>query len=579
MNPKNKEDMVRHIIYSGFVACMVLLLPFHTRGQEPFDLEEIRVVAPYQPTISDAFKIALNPRIDDTTQVRLVFNYDIQSEKMITPFTLEPIAPARMRGEPLDKLYRGLVKGGYGTYSTPYFEGFFNSLRSNQHALGVHLKHMSSGGGIEDRGFSGYSNNLAHVHGKKFLRNHTLDGNLMYERNGLHYYGYRLSDYPEGDHPLHDYVDGLDKAEIAQVFNRFSGRMGFGTHHADSTRLRQQYTIGYHWLFDQYDAGEHHANFSSHLGSSISQDPFGLADKQYFSLDAGVDFYNNTTTADTINTFLVQLKPRIWSKYGLLSFSLGVNTSFELDSVSFFRAYPLFEAEANLIENVLVAHASFSGGLEKHSLYSVTTMNPFVNTMVPLRFMNVKSEIGGGIRGSLSDFLSYNLSVNNATIENHPFFVTDTTQVLHNQFTVVYDDIKRFNARGELFARFHERFSTRFAVNYFQYMLTDQIEAWHTPTLLFSVNLRYNIQDKIILTADGYTRNQTYGRVFDESGNPAAAEIQGFHLDASLGIEYRYSKLLSIFLNFNNVSNEPLQRWMNYPSQQFNFLGGVTYAF
>jgi hypothetical protein len=337
--------------------------------------------------------------------------------------------------------------------------------------------------------------------------------------------------------------------------------------------------LGYHWLFDQYDAGEHHANFSSHLGSAIKQDPFGLADKQYFSLDAGVDFYNNTTTADTINTFLVQLKPRIWSKYGLLSFSLGVNTSFELDSVSFFRAYPLFEAEASLVENVLVAHVSFSGGLEKHSLHSVTTMNPFVNTMVPLRFMNVKSEIGGGIRGSLSDFLSYNFSVNNAVIENHPFFVTDTAQVLGNQFTVVYDDIKRFNARGELFARFHERFSTRFAVNYFQYMLTEQIEAWHTPTLLFSVNLRYNIQDKIILTADGYTRNQSFGRVFDESGNPAVAEIHGFHLDASLGIEYRYSKLLSIFLNFNNVSNEPLQRWMNYPTQQFNFLGGVTYAF
>jgi hypothetical protein len=578
MNTKSMTYMTRFILFFGLLGSLTMLLPGQTRGQEPFDLDEIKVIAPYEPTISDAFKIALNPRIDDTTQVRLAFDYEIRSQKLITPFTLEPIAPARMRGEPLDKLYRGLVKGGYGTYSTPYFEGFFNSLRSNNHSLGIHLRHMSSGGGIEDRGFSGYSDNLAHVYGKRFFRNHSLDGNLKYERNGIHYYGYDPQGYPE-DHPLFAYVDTLGKGDISQVFNRFSGQLGFGTHHADSTRLRQHYSLGYHWLFDSYDAGEHHASFRGQLGSAIKQDPFGMADKQYFSLGAQVDYYNNTTALDTLNTFLISLEPKIWSKYGIFSFQLGVNTSFELDSVSFFRAYPVLGAEVKLAGDVLVAHAGFSGGLKKHSMYSMTTMNPFVNTMVPLKFMNVKSDIGGGIRGSVSDFLSYNLSVNNAVIDNHPFFVTDTTQMLNNQFTVVYDNIKRFNARGELLARFHERFSTRFSVNYFQYMLTDQIEAWHTPTLMFSMNIKYNIQEKIILTADGYTRNQTFARMFDDQGSIIAREVHGFHLDASLGIEYRYSRLLSIFLNFNNISNDPLERWLNYPSQKFNFLGGVTYSF
>lgn len=578
MNVNSFTYMTRFIIILSILGGLAAAMPDHAMGQDPFDLDEIKVIAPYEPTISDAFKITLNPRIDDTTQVRLAFDYDIRPEKIIIPFSLEPISPARMRGEPLDKIYRGLVKGGYGTYSTPYFEGFFNSLRSNNHALGLHLRHMSSGGGIEDRGFSGYSDNLAHFHGKRFFRRHTLDGALKYERNGVHYYGYMPGDYPE-DHPLFAHVDTLDKKDIRQVFNRFSGQLGFGTHHADSARFRQQYNIGYHYLFDSYDAGEHHASFSGNLGSAISQDPFGMADKQYFSLDAGVDFYRNSTTADTLNTFLISLEPKIWSKYGIFSFHLGINTSFELDSVSFFRAYPVFRTEVNLIERILVAHAGISGGLQKHSLHSMTRMNPFVQTMLPLKFMNVKSEIDVGIRGSVSDFLSYNLGVQNAVIDNHPFFVTDTAQVLNNQFTVVYDDVKRFHARGELTAKFHERFSTRFSVNYYQYMLTDQLEAWHTPTLKFAVNLKYNIQEKIILTADGYTRNQSFARMFDEQGNAFAREVHGFHLDASLGIEYRYSRLLSIFLNFNNISNDPLERWLNYPTQKFNFLGGVTYAF
>ncbi len=578
MNTKRTKHMTRFILSTGILGSLFLLWAERAPGQETFDLDEIKVVAPYEPTISDAYKIDLNPRIEDTTAVRLSFDYAIQAEKVITPFALEPIAPARMRGEPLDKLYRGLVKGGYGSYSTPYFEGVFSSLRSNSHSLGLHLKHQSSKGGIENHGYSGYSDNLAHVHGKKFFRNHTLDGELKYERNGLHYYGFNTNDFPEG-HTLYDYVNELPRDEISQMFNRFSGGLGFGTLHADSTRLRQRYDIGYHWLFDNYEASEHHAHFSGTLGSSVTQDPFGMADKQYFSLDSRVDFYSNTSPRDTLNTFLISLRPKIWSRYGIFNFYLGADASFELDSVSYFRAYPLFGAEADLVENVLVAHVSLSGGLEKHSLHSMTTMNPFVNTMVPLRFMNIKSDIGGGIRGSLSDFLSYHFSVNNAVIENHPFFVTDTAQVLNNRFTVVYDDIKRFSARGAFFARFHERFSTRFSVDYHQYMLTNELEAWHTPTLMFSMNLKYNIQDKIILTADAYTRNQSYGRAFDAEGDPIPLKVHGFHLDANLGIEYRYTRLLSVFLNFNNIANDPLERWMNYPTQQFNFLGGITYSF
>jgi hypothetical protein len=548
------------------------------QGQDPLKLEEIRVVAPYEPTISDAFKINLNPRLEDPEEIRLNFDYRVEPVKLVIPFVLEPISPARMRGEPLTKLYRGIVKGGYGSYSTPFFEGHFNSLRSNRHALGVHLRHLSSGGGIEEVEESGYSDNLARLYGKKFLRSHTLEGDVRYERNMVHQYGIR----PD----LHELHPGLfpgntetEADDIRQVFNRFSSELGFGSHRADSTRLRQQYRAGYHWLFDRYDAGEHHAWFRGHLGSPIRQDPFGMADKQYFSLDARAEYFNNRHREDSLNTWLVSLQPRIWAQYGLFQFHLGVNTSFELDSVSYFRAYPLFGAEANLVPGILVAHLGLSGQLEKHSLHSLTTANPFLNTSLGMKFMNTRSEVSGGIRGSLADFLSYKLTVRHASIDNYAFFVTDTTGFLGNQFTVVYDDIRRFHASGEVFARFHERFSTRLGLDYFQYGLTNEIEAWHAPTVQFSVNMKYNIQDKIILTFDGFTRNEAFARMFDTEGNPTAVRLHGTHLDANLGIEYRYTRLLSVFLQFNNLSNKPLDRWMNYPSQGFNFLGGLSYSF
>lgn len=47
--------------------------------------------------------------------------------------------------------------------------------------------------------------------------------------------------------------------------------------------------------------------------------------------------------------------------------------------------------------------------------------------------------------------------------------------------------------------------------------------------------------------------------------------------DINIGAEYRYTKFLSVYANFNNVANFRYYRWDNYPSQRFNFMFGVTF--
>lgn len=562
----------------GIFILLALSPAAHVIAQATFDLDEIKVVAPYEPTISDAHKINLNPRLDAAPDIQMVFNYVIPPRRLNTSFVLDPISPARMRGEPLAKLYRGLVKGGYGNYSTPYFEGFYNTLRSNEHALGLHLRHMSSGGGISHAGHSAYSDNLVRLNGQKFFENNTLDADLKYERNVLHYYGFNREDYPEGS-PLLSHIDSLSNDDIRQGFNQLAANVGFGSHLADSSALRHHSGISYRYFADQYDASEHFASYAGQIGKNISADPFGMADKQYFQLNAIGDFYHSQNLVDTASTWLISLQPRLWSKYKAFEFYIGMNATVQVDTTSFFRAYPVLGAEFNIVENRFVAFISATGQTEKHTAYSLSRVNPFIFTSSPLAFMNVKSDIGGGVKGSLGGLLSFNFSINRAVIENHPFFVNDTTALLNNRFSVVYDNITRFHLRAELMSTFGERFSAKLTANYFQYGLNSEIEAWHTPTSLFTGHFKYNIQNKIILTANVYTRNETYGRLFDENKNPYAGIAHPFHADISAGIEYRYTKLLSVFLNFNNVNNKSVERWMNYPSQGFNFLGGLAISF
>ncbi|MFW5725822.1 MAG: hypothetical protein ACOCX0_05180 [Bacteroidota bacterium] len=551
----------------------MLLLAGNASAQQ-LDFDEVTVIAPYEPTISDAFKINFNPAIEDTMNVDIVFNYSINPVQIPVKFNMEPLSPARMRGEPLAKLYKGYVKAGMGNYATPYAEVFYNTLRSNEYHYGVHAKHISSGGGIDDYGYSGYSENSINLDGKRFLRNHTLDLGLGYERNVVHFYGFKPEDF-DGPDPVDE------KKDYRQRFSFISPSVAFTSNYLDSTKLQHNIKLDYYYLSDIYDAAEHRLGFETNLQKTLREDPMGFAEKQTFHLDLRADYFNSRTLADTAHTALVRIEPSLSATFKDFNFNVGINTTIQADTVSNIRFYPLAGAEVTLINNVLFAYATLSGELTKHNMRDLTLTNPFMQTSVPYAFMNRKSEIRGGFKGSISSFASYNVSISNSSIDNYPFFVTDFDTPLNNRFLLIYDDIRLFNFRTELFSNVGERLKVRFASDYYQYTLDNELQPWHEPTVKLSLNLSYNIQDKIILNADAFARNSIYAKTFDRF-QPEVVEpvkIHGFHVDVNLGVEYRYTKILSVFLNLNNLQNQPLERWYNYPSQRFNVLGGVTYAF
>jgi hypothetical protein len=567
---------VHSIIFAGVI--LFLALPASSLFAQQLDFDEIKVIAPYEPTISDAFKMNFNPRLDDTLQIDISFNYSINPVQIPTRFSLDPLSPARMRGEPLAKLYNGFVKAGLGNYATPYGEVFYNSLRSNEYAYGVHLKHISSGGGIDDYGHNGYSDNKVNLYGRRFLRNHTIEGDLNYERNMMHYYGFRRDDYDE-DLDMLQYIDELSNKDIRQVFHYISPAMGFRSNYLDHSRLQHDLNLKYHYLTDRYDATEHRLEFTTILEKAIMEDPLGFADNQSFQVDFSADYFHNKSAFDTLNTGLIKIAPSIMAQIADFSFRVGLNASFQLDSTGYARFYPIAAAELNLIDNRLFVYSTFDGEVQKHTLRDISLVNPFLNTNSPLAFTNKKYELRGGVKGSISSFASFNLSVSTSSWGDYALFVTDTSQILNNQFNIIYDDMRMFNLRAELFSNVGERLKLRLGADYYEYTLENELEAWHMPTLRLNLSAKYNMQDKIILSAGAFARNSTYARVFDDEGNVSRREIHGFHVDLNFGIEYRYTKILSVFLNLNNVQNQPLERWFNYPSQRFNLMGGVSYAF
>ena len=107
--------------------------------------------------------------------------------------------------------------------------------------------------------------------------------------------------------------------------------------------------------------------------------------------------------------------------------------------------------------------------------------------------------------------------------------------------------------------------------------MTNELFPWHKPAYDVSLTANYNIQDKILLKAAFITYGSSHAPVW-ENGLLKAQTLKSW-VDINFGVEYRYRKKTSIFINFNNITSTRYYRWYNYPSYRFNILGGFSYIF
>ena len=49
--------------------------------------------------------------------------------------------------------------------------------------------------------------------------------------------------------------------------------------------------------------------------------------------------------------------------------------------------------------------------------------------------------------------------------------------------------------------------------------------------------------------------------------------------DLNAGLEFKITKNLNLWTQFNNVFNKEYQRWNQYPVYGFNFTGGIVFSF
>lgn len=555
MNSRSKN-----IVYS-FIAVAMLAVPGVFAQDPPGTIDkDITVIGQYTPTLSDALKINLMPAITDSFKRELPTSYTISPSALLPDkFELRKIKPAKLLPEKVEKLYKSYMMLGLGNYLSPLVKVNTASLRTNKYAYAAYLDHHSSFGKVklanDKKVFAGFSDSKVGARGEKYFRNFTLAGNTFISSNTVHNYGYR---------PSIDTV--LDKEDIKQRLLMAGIDAAINSTYKDSSHLNYHVGTGYNYFMDLPGNSEHAININSRLSKKFKTLDGGLkADILYFGKSGGIDSASNT---------IVSLNPSVSMNNKEWRFKAGVNLSFDIAHKVLMDYYPDIQFQFRAADKYLIPFVGLGGHLEANNYSKILQENPFTRPGLHVQNTSHKLKVYGGLKSYITPELSVYANASYSIIENQYFYVNDYSDSLGNYFSVVYDDIELLKLEGEIKYDASNKLAFRLQGQYSKPYLENIDGYWHRPLYDMSLYADYNLKNKILL----YIGVNLVGQreVPTVAGNDVD-ELDPY-LDFSLGMEYRYTKVLSAFMRLNNFTASKYQIWNQYPAQRFNTMLGFTYA-
>jgi hypothetical protein len=481
--------------------------------------------------------------------------YNPQDVNLTIPNLVTKIKVNTMSADALPKLYGNYVKAGFGNYTTPYLEGFFNSKRSDQFTYGGHFLHYSSQNGPVAKKFSSVSNNRIDLYGKYFTDKVVLKAGINYARDRYNFYG--TSRQPS------------DRDSIKQIYNIFSLTAGFESL-SKTSKFIYDYNGGFYSLHS-FKGGDE----TEFMGTGAIR--YQLSDEMYIGSSSLLSFSKRKDSSSLGRSFY-QIKP--YFNYILkdqFNVKAGLNFAYTNDTVgNKFHVYPSINVDYVVVKDKLTAFAGIDGEMQRNNLRTFVNQNPYLKQDVVLLHTNKAFELYAGGKGFLMGNLSYKGRIAYQNYKNLYFFNNSRSDT--SRFEILYSKTSTsvVNVTGDVGYELSERLRLGVVANYYKYSVgTDSLKAWHRPSFTTSFLGTYNLQKKIYFNLDIYYISGLRGKNYQTGREVKLPDI----VDLNFKVDYRFSNMFSTFIEFNNILSKNYQRYLYYPVKGFNVLVGLTYSF
>ncbi len=553
------------------------------KEDETLETERVVIVKAYTPTISDAFKVKSTPILNDSvTQKKKEIRYSIFSVPVASTYT-----PAKGRAANIDRpkpieIYDNYATLGFGNFTSALAEFYSNFQLNRSDNLGLYLHHNSSQGGIDEVQLDDkFYNTILDLNYTSRNRDYTYGIEVGAEHQLYNWYG-----LPEIPVLTQDQINAIDPQQ-----NYFGAKLG-GKIQFDDLYFKKA-TLNYRFFGDALGSVEHHVvakpTFEFEMGNSLITTNF-IVDYLNGSFDRDIDpvlqIPNDYGILNLgVNPSLVILRDN-------LTVNLGAAVYYSIDtenSDNDFFIYPKVTASYRLLDDVVIAYGGLEGELRQNTYRDAVQQNPYVSPTLIIEQTNNLYDAYVGLKGKISDVVSYNFRGSYISEDEKPLFVNNrpTTLLLEgydygNSFSYRYDDVTTLVGYGELNFEISKKFKLGASAEYFSYDNEDEQEAWNLPEVKASVLIDYQINNQWFAGAQlfyvGERRDIDNTIVTDPTLPEAVVTLDSF-FDANVNLGYRLNDQLSFFIKGNNLVGENYERWVNFPVQGIQFLGGVTYKF
>ncbi|HLV38903.1 TonB-dependent receptor [Xanthomarina sp.] len=551
------------------------------RGSDTLKTDVIQVIKPYTPTISDAFKVKEIPNLaDDETTAKKEIEYNIFSFPVASTFTPAKGKAAVLDKEKPTKFYDNYASLGFGSYTTILGEVYLNHELSKTDNVGGYLSHHSSQGGIDDVLLDDYFyDTKLNVNFSRIERDLSWNVEGGFKHQVFNWYGLPQPYYNETSPEAH--------LGVSHAF--YGGNLGGDIVFQDS--YVKKANVMFRHFGDDYGSGEN--RFSADVSADIPVADIKISTKVMIDfLGGSFDRYYGLDAENKYGNFNIGLAPTYRYTQDDLTLDLGVSLFYLNDtqaSESKFYIYPNITASYRLVDEVLIAYGGIKGGLIQNSYENFVEENKFVSPTLLITPTDQQYHGYVGLRGKVSNSVSYDIkgayfSEKNKALFKHNeivFINPEKNYQFGNSFSVVYDDISTFNIGGELSVDVNRNFKLGVKADFFAYSAGNEGEAWNLPSITGSLFMDYQIDRNWFAGASLFYVGERKDQVYESTLPPisfTSTTLDGY-FDANAHVGYHINDRLSVFVKANNIANQNYQRWLNYPVQSIQILGGATYKF
>ena len=576
---------MNQIYYHFSAVILIFLLNFGEQAMGQRDStklnQNVEVVKPYRPSISNVQKMNLLPVIDDTTRSTPEFNYSIESYPFSTRFNAYPIGAAEIKNQTYKNNGIGYLKLGAGIINTTYGDFFLNTTESKNWTFGLRLKHLASQGNAKltkgDISDASYSNNKAEVFGSCLLGSSTLSSGLSYSRDMVRFYGYPDT-IPRVLYSQNLYAPYFGSKQIFQKtqFNInlksngeeksiFNYNSGFRFHYFDAKTGQQENSMGlfadFDYKFDKFK-GLIESSFDHFTTSGILTSPGMDKNDSWLKLSPSLLFTGEN-----------------WSLKGGVSFYSVSDNQGESTA----KMYPKIDLTFIPVKDVLTLYAGIDGYLQNCNYSEIAYENNWINPMHNVINVDHRYILFGGLKGKINQQISYNFSAKYSDVKDLHFYIlksanTAPPYIYNNAFDVLYDNTGIFNLSMEFSYVLSKDYSFKLKANYYNYTLENLGFAPLLPDFDLFGTAGYRINDRLTGFTDLIVTGQRKGLFQAADETKTVYELNPI-LNINLGAEYELKHNLKIFGRIENLLNQHYEQLPGYNSLGLRLMAGASISF